>query len=231
MPEPLGPVMKQNSPFFTERRHVGERPVGFLILLPDVKKLDHPGENYNRKSGHIREFRSMADKDVERGGDIVRTIVPEGLEAVEIYRVKRYISQPKRSAPPTMMRNKEKPVSDPGFLLVPAEKGEHDGDEERVDDHGKKMAFENHVFFPRAMSKASRAMRKLSSPAPGDVGRAEFECHQLQVAEADGEDAGQQIDQAVADVGEKSEDGQRVFGLEGIDLASDHQAQPGHGQD
>ncbi len=63
-------------------------------------------------------------------------------------------------------KEKGQAVADPVFCLRAADEGQDQGDEEGIDDHGQEVAFEDHDFFPAAMSYASRATKKLRSPAP-----------------------------------------------------------------
>jgi hypothetical protein len=44
------------------------------------------------------------------------------------------------------------PVPDLGFCLIAANEGQDDTDQKGIEDHGQKVALENHFFFPRAMS-------------------------------------------------------------------------------
>ena len=73
--------------FGDRERHVREGPGRLLILLPDVIELDH------RIAKIIAETAGAAEDTGRRGAQ----------------RVKRYISQPKRTAPPTMIRNRNRP--------------------------------------------------------------------------------------------------------------------------
>jgi hypothetical protein len=54
---------------------------------------------------------------------------------------------------------KKKRVFYLAFSVIPSDKREHDADKDCIKNHGEKMAFPDHFFFPEAISKASSATR------------------------------------------------------------------------
>ena len=73
---------------------------------------------------------------------------------------------PKKNCAEDHGEEQEEKIFNPVFPGLSPDQSQDNADEQGIQDHGEKMALEDHDFFPRAISKASKAIRKLRSPAP-----------------------------------------------------------------